>query len=140
MRKCLFVIFFFNFILLSADLFGAEKDDFHFILGFKIPAHAILKKDSPHIPIPEDSVDSGIGIGFYAEFIPFRYITIESRVKSIIFYSKREPSGIMGSGHYRDRTINQTPLCTRSLLKLIPIFFLPLYIFDYFNQQSESMK
>ena len=78
MRKCLFVIFFFNFILLSANLFGVEKDDFHFILGFKIPAHAILKKDSPHIPLPEDNVDSGIGIGFYAEFIPFRYITIES--------------------------------------------------------------
>ncbi|HEB32344.1 MAG TPA: hypothetical protein ENI15_15975 [Spirochaetes bacterium] len=76
MKKYLFVTFFFYVFLLSFNLFPAEKNDHHLILGIKIPGHVTVRKVSPHVPI--DGLGYGGGIGFHAEVIPFPFIAFES--------------------------------------------------------------
>jgi hypothetical protein len=48
------------------------------ILGVKVPVHFNVRKISPHVPIPGAETGYGLGVGLYAEVIPFRYIAMES--------------------------------------------------------------
>jgi hypothetical protein len=76
MKKYLFVIFFLYTFLLSFNLFPAEQDNHHLILGIKIPGHVTVRKDSPHVPV--EGLGYGGGIGFHMEVIPFPFIAFES--------------------------------------------------------------
>jgi hypothetical protein len=76
MKKYLFVISLFYILLLSFNLFPAENDGHHMLLGIKIPGHVTVRKDSPNVPI--DGLGYGGGIGFHMEVIPFPFISFES--------------------------------------------------------------
>lgn len=76
MKKLIYFIIFFYVLLLSNNLFPMERDTHHLILGGKLPGNFTVRKDSPYIPL--DDSGFGLGIGFYAEVIPFSYIAFES--------------------------------------------------------------
>jgi hypothetical protein len=77
-KKYLFFILLFYILFLSVTHFPAYADNHKLILGAKVPLHFTVRTYSPHVPIPGEDTGDGIGIGFYAEVIPYRYIAIES--------------------------------------------------------------
>jgi hypothetical protein len=76
MKKYLFIIIFFSIFLISLDLYPAEDDYHHLLLGIKTQGHLTVKKDSPNVPV--DGLGYGGGIGFHMEVIPFPFIAFES--------------------------------------------------------------